>query len=94
MARTIDHATLEAWDAALLRGAGLAPVSADTVAKLLVEANLRGVDSHGTSRLPTYVERLRAGLVNRNPKPVVERRDGALAVVDGDGGPNRVEMPS
>ena len=90
MARTIGHASLEAWNSALLQGAGLAPGAADTVAKLLVEANLRGVDSHGTSRLPTYVERLRTGLVNRDPKPVVEKQDGALAVVDGDGGPGQV----
>jgi LDH2 family malate/lactate/ureidoglycolate dehydrogenase len=60
------------------------------VAKLLVEADLRGVDSHGTSRLPTYVQRIRAGLVNRDPNPVVERREGALALVDGDGGPGQV----
>jgi len=53
MARTIDQAALEAWDSALLQGAGLAPDAADTVAKLLVEANLCGVDSHGTSRLST-----------------------------------------
>ena len=90
VARTIDAAALQGWDSALLQGAGLGPAAADAVAELLVEANLRGVDSHGTSRLPTYVERLRAGLVNRDPKPSVERRDGALAVVDGDGGPGQV----
>lgn len=89
-ARTIAHTALEVWASALLQAAGLAPRAADTVAKLLVEANLRGVDSHGTSRLPTYVERLRAGLVNCDPEPVIEKREGALAVVDGDLGPGQV----
>lgn len=90
MARAIDHAVLEAWAGSLLRAVGLAGEAADTVALLLVETSLRGVDSHGVSRLPVYVERLRAGLTNADPQPRVERRDGAVAVVDGDGGPGQV----
>ncbi len=90
MARTIGHPALRDWAGALLRAAGLAGEASDTVALLLVETSLRGVDSHGVSRLPVYVERLRAGLTNADPKPRVERRDGAVAVVDGDGGPGQV----
>lgn len=90
MARTIDPLGLRDWTGSLLRASGLAPDAADTVAVMLVEANLRGVDSHGVSRLPAYVERLRAGLVNASPHPRIERREGALAVVDGDGGPGQV----
>lgn len=52
--------------------------------------SLRGVDSHGIARVPVYVERLRAGVLNRDPRPTVVRRDGAIAVVDGDHGPGQV----
>ena len=34
------------------------------MADTLVDASLRGVDSHGVARVPIYVERLRAGGLN------------------------------
>ena len=88
--RRLDAATLEAWARALLEGGGLVPGAAVTVAGTLVEASLRGVDSHGVNRLPVYVERIRAGLVSADPQPRVERRDGAFALMSGDGGPGSV----
>ena len=42
------------------------------------------------ARLPVYVERLRDGTVNTRPRPSVARRDGAIAIVDGDRGPGQV----
>ena len=51
---------------------------------------MRGTDSHGVARLPVYIERLRAGVINARPRPSVLRRDGAVAVVDGDQGPGQV----
>ena len=52
----------------------------------LVEADLRGVSSHGVMRFPIYVERLRAGVVNPRPKIRMVRETGSTAVVDGDNG--------
>jgi LDH2 family malate/lactate/ureidoglycolate dehydrogenase len=60
------------------------------VAETLVWTSLRGTDSHGIARVPVYVERLRSGVINTRPRPSVERRDGAIAMVDGDGGPGQV----
>jgi ureidoglycolate dehydrogenase (NAD+) len=60
------------------------------VAETLVWTSLRGVDSHGIARLPVYADRLRAGVINRRPRPSVVTRDGAIAVVDGDTGPGQV----
>jgi ureidoglycolate dehydrogenase (NAD+) len=88
--RRVAPAALRAWALALLESAGLAAEAAATVAASLVEADLRGVDSHGVARLPVYVERLRAGLLNGTPRPRVLRSDGALALVDGDQGPGQV----
>jgi LDH2 family malate/lactate/ureidoglycolate dehydrogenase len=60
------------------------------VAETLVWTSLRGVDSHGVARVPVYAERLRTGVLNPRPRPSVVRRDGAIAVIDGDSGPGQV----
>jgi LDH2 family malate/lactate/ureidoglycolate dehydrogenase len=52
----------------------------------LVEADLRGVSSHGVMRFPIYVERLRAGAVNPRPKIRIVHQSGNTAVMDGDNG--------
>jgi LDH2 family malate/lactate/ureidoglycolate dehydrogenase len=88
--RTLHADALQDWSAALLAAAGLEQEAAATVAATLVATSVRGVDSHGVARLPIYVERLRAGVLNPKPRPKVDRRDGAVAVVDGDGGPGQI----
>jgi ureidoglycolate dehydrogenase (NAD+) len=87
---TVAADALERWSRALLEAAGLETRAATTVAEALVDTSLRGVDSHGVARLPVYVGRLRAGALNRRPRPAVAQRSGALAVVDGDRGPGQV----
>jgi LDH2 family malate/lactate/ureidoglycolate dehydrogenase len=88
--RVVRAAALETWTRALLEGAGLEADPAATVAETLVWTSLRGVDSHGVARVPVYAERLRSGVLNNRPRPEVVRRDGAIAVVDGDHGPGQV----
>jgi ureidoglycolate dehydrogenase (NAD+) len=89
-AATLQADVLERWSRDLLAAAGLEEDAAATVAATLVEASLRGVDSHGVARVPIYVERLRAGGLNPRPRPRVVREDGAVALMDGDGGPGQV----
>ncbi len=86
----IPPADLERWTQALLEASGLETSAAETVAVSLVDANRRAVDSHGVARVPVYSERLRAGHINGRPQPTVERRDGAVALVDADHGPGQV----
>ena len=74
--RTLAADALQDWSAALLAAAGLEEDAAATVAETLVATSLRGVDSHGVARLPIYVERLRAGVLNPRPRP---RWTGATA---------------
>ena len=90
MGVTVPAAALEPWIQALFERAGLEPEAAATVTGMLVETSLRGVDSHGIARVPIYVERLQAGVINPRPRPAVVRRDGAIATVDGDRGPGQV----
>src|SRR5215216_6691249 len=53
----------------------------------LIESNLRGVDTHGITRLlPIYIKRLREGVVNPRPEiRIVSDSPGAF-LVDGDNG--------
>ena len=81
---------MERWVGDLLAAAGLEPDASAAVATSLVDASLRGVDSHGVARTTIYVDRLRAGGLNRRPRPKVLRQDGAMALVDGDDGPGQV----
>src|SRR2546427_13016886 len=48
----------------LLCAHGLSAQDALTVARCLVKADLRGVDTHGGARLPVYLGRLRRGLIS------------------------------
>jgi LDH2 family malate/lactate/ureidoglycolate dehydrogenase len=59
---------------------------AESIASNLVEADLQGVASHGVVRLPIYVERLCAGVVNPRPNVHTTRETATAAVVDGDNG--------
>ncbi|MBM3535087.1 MAG: malate/lactate/ureidoglycolate dehydrogenase [Alphaproteobacteria bacterium] len=66
----------------LLVGAGCGREEAAIVADHLVEANLKGHDSHGIGNLPGYLRRLGKGetRANQTPRAVVD--DGPLLVVD------------
>jgi LDH2 family malate/lactate/ureidoglycolate dehydrogenase len=59
---------------------------AELVATALVEADLRGVASHGCARLPAYARALAAGIVNPTPIPRRIRGGTATEVIDGDNG--------
>lgn len=61
----------------------LASSSAEYVAACLVEAEARGIASHGIGRIPVYTKRLRLGVVNRTPRFGI-RHLGATAHLDGD----------
>lgn len=77
---------LTAWAQKMLVAAGMREEEAGIIAHDLVKANLRGVDSHGVSRIPMYLERLERKLVNPRPDVRVTRVAGAVAHVDGDNG--------
>ncbi|HEX5417520.1 MAG TPA: Ldh family oxidoreductase [Chloroflexota bacterium] len=74
---------------ALFRKAGVSAEDAATIARVQVEADLRGIFSHGTRAVPTYLERIRRGIINPRPNVVVNDF-GAVAVVEGDDGPGQM----
>jgi LDH2 family malate/lactate/ureidoglycolate dehydrogenase len=74
----------------VLQNVGLSIEDSQTVASNLIGANLRGVDSHGVTRLSIYVKRLKLGAINPTPNiRVVEESDSTL-LIDGDNGMGQV----
>jgi (2R)-3-sulfolactate dehydrogenase (NADP+) len=85
MARLLpDALTALATDA--LRDAGALPATAASTACALVYADLRGLSSHGVSRLPMYCAQLRNGRVDPAAQPVVVADRGAAVLIDGADG--------
>jgi LDH2 family malate/lactate/ureidoglycolate dehydrogenase len=66
--------------------AGLPGSTIDLFASSLVEADLRGIDTHGIVRAPAYVEGYRRGYLNPGAKLKEQRGRGAVRVYDGDNG--------
>ncbi|MCL4515518.1 MAG: Ldh family oxidoreductase [Firmicutes bacterium] len=81
---------LKTFAAEVLAKAGLKSEDAAVVAETLVFADLRGLESHGVSRLPIYVKRIKKGLVNARATMRMVNEDGAIALLDADNGPGQV----
>jgi LDH2 family malate/lactate/ureidoglycolate dehydrogenase len=67
----------------VLEGNGVPPGNASIIAKALVLADLRGVDTHGINRLPSYMTRVRKGLLNPLASPTLHQITPVVAQVDG-----------
>lgn len=76
--------------ASLLERADVGGDDSRFAAETLVEADLRGVTSHGTRALPRYLNALRRGGSNPRPDVRVLRRGPAFALLDGDAGLGQV----
>ena len=77
---------LTAWVEEMLRCAGVAEPAAATTAAGLVDANRRGLDSHGVVLLDMYLPRLRDGAINGTARPSIVVDAPAAVLVDGDRG--------
>jgi hypothetical protein len=65
---------------------GMMSEKVELIADLLVETDLRGIESHGASMLPLYDKMRRAGGLNMMPKSRIVRENAAMALIDGDAG--------
>jgi LDH2 family malate/lactate/ureidoglycolate dehydrogenase len=72
--------------------AGLPSEDANIVAGLMVEADLRGSDTHGVIRLPLYLRRLKAGGIAPRPNIRIVQERPAAALVDGGNGIGHLVM--
>ncbi len=71
---------------ALLAAGGSSQRQAEIVADSLVQANLRGHDSHGVMRIPFYLDRLEAGALKPESELEIESESPGVLVCDGGWG--------
>jgi L-2-hydroxycarboxylate dehydrogenase (NAD+) len=72
---------------------GCSPGHADLATEVLLNADLRGIDSHGIARLSGYLRLWDAKRINASPAIKVVYETPSTAVVDGDGGLGLVVAP-
>lgn len=80
----IEYERLQEFAEGLLQAGGALDAEAALVARSLVQANLRGHDSHGVMRVPYYVNRVREGGIQ--PGATLQVENDAPGSLVGDGG--------
>jgi len=83
---TVPVKRLEQLPNAALAAVGVPAGNAAAITRVLVEADMMGISTHGVIRLAPYTGRVRAGGVKAAPSIAVEQRAPSLAMVDGDNG--------
>ncbi|WP_186372617.1 Ldh family oxidoreductase [Brevibacterium casei] len=84
--------SLRTFGAAALASCGVPDTDAALTARSLVQADQRGIASHGLLRLPLYVRALESGGIASRPELAFVRDTGATAVLDGGSGLGQVVM--
>ena len=84
---------LQAFTKAIFLNIGCNESDAEKATKVLLSADLRGVDSHGVARLSGYVRLWDVKRVNANPSMKIIHETPSTAVVDGDQGLGLVVAP-
>lgn len=79
-------ASVEAQIDTVLAAWGMPEDKRRTTAGIMVETDLRGIDSHGISMLIMYEQMQRAGQVRFDAEPVIVRQSATTALVDGGAG--------
>jgi len=77
----VKHQDAREFVVALLKASGVSLPNAAIVARGLVEADLRGVDSHGINRIPSYLARIRNGVLDPNAEPTIKQMTPVVAQV-------------
>jgi len=81
-----EERLLRTYAEAVLGRVGARPPAAEVVAASLIEADRRGVHTHGLVRLPSYCAEARSGRIVVDAMPRIERDRGPVAAIDGGGG--------
>ena len=81
---TVMAGVLHTFISSVLGAVGMGLHDAETVARIMADADLYGADAHGVFRLPSYVRRIRAGGMNLTPDIKVLSERSSTALLDGD----------
>jgi L-2-hydroxycarboxylate dehydrogenase (NAD+) len=93
MEKTYSYKTLEDFTLKVFSTIGCPADQARLATEVLLDADLRGIDSHGIARLSGYVRLWQAKRINSSPNIKVVHETPSTAVVDGDGGLGLVIAP-
>jgi L-2-hydroxycarboxylate dehydrogenase (NAD+) len=93
METTISYGRLFDFTCNVFTRIGCSDADAAQAAKVLLLADLRGIDSHGVARLSGYVRLWEASRVNACPSVRIIHETPSTAVVDGDAGLGLVVAP-
>jgi LDH2 family malate/lactate/ureidoglycolate dehydrogenase len=75
-----DDAT--AYVRSVLQANGVSPSHSAIIAECLVAADLRGVDTHGINRIPSYLARIRQGVLDPKAQPLLTQVTPVVAQAD------------
>ncbi|KAJ5131284.1 Malate/L-lactate dehydrogenase [Penicillium bovifimosum] len=82
----IHPSDLHTFTKQILIANGTSPPDAEIVTKCLIAADLRGVDTHGTNRIPSYMERIRQKALNPSAIPTINQVTPVVGQVDAHNG--------
>ncbi len=82
----INPTVLKSFCSDVLEKLGVPSEDAQITAKVLVEADLRGIDSHGVARMGRYVSGIQQGMMRAKAKPRVIHETECTATIDADAG--------
>src|SRR5688572_16676258 len=88
---TLKAPALESFAAQLLEAGGASSEEAGLVATSLVDANLKGYDSHGVMRVPYYVQAIKDGEVVPGEQLMILDEGPSRLVADGNWGFGQVQ---
>lgn len=83
---TVAYADLQSFAEQLLIAGGAQPDEGRIVGRSLVEANVRGHDSHGVMRIPFYIARVKDGAIHPGARLLDERDLPSVLVCRGGWG--------
>jgi LDH2 family malate/lactate/ureidoglycolate dehydrogenase len=81
--RRVAPDTLRTVLSSLFQATGMSAADATIVADTLVVADLRGIHSHGSMRIPNYIGKVTVDGVDPRGRPSVARDAGAALTIDG-----------
>jgi L-2-hydroxycarboxylate dehydrogenase (NAD+) len=93
MDKIYSLASLQNFTLDIFRHIGCPEEEAALATEVLLNADLRGIDSHGIARLSGYVRLWEARRVNAKPNVRIVHESPSTAVVDGDSGLGLVVAP-
>jgi LDH2 family malate/lactate/ureidoglycolate dehydrogenase len=77
----------------MFKAIGCSDIDANLASDVLIQADLRGIDSHGVARLSGYVRLYEAQRINTKPNIKIIRDKKSVFTIDGDAGLGLVVAP-